>query len=118
MLILGILFVLLIASVLIGYCFRNNWGDWHISGIVLFMFVTPLFVISLITIPLNRMGVYSRILEIEAIRTTDKGSELNSATWRTQAAIINAEIASMKYYNHTVWGIWIPDEIDTLKPIE
>ena len=73
-----------------------------------------------ISITLERMSWQATFAEVEAIRATRDAAEvgIEDAAWRMKAAEVNAKLASGRYYNGTVFDIWIPDKIESIKPIE
>lgn len=76
-------------------------------------------VVSLITIPLNRLGNLSRIEKIKAVQITlASGREIEknyeSISFQLKISDYNEWLASAKFYNQTVFDIWIIDEIDSI----
>lgn len=73
---------------------------------------------GLILLPVQRMGCDDTLAQIEAVRNTRPASEWQDAAWRSKAADANAELASMKYWKSTAFGLWIPDRVLAVKPIQ
>lgn len=76
------------------------------------------FVVACIAVPMNRMGCKDQLAQIEAVRNTRPTSLVQDAAWRMKAADANAQLASMKYWKHTAFGLWIPDEADAVEPLQ
>lgn len=92
---------------------------WEGLGVVFCLAGGLGLIMCAMTIPLNRMEWGSKFVEVEAIRqsrTTD--SEIEAAAWRMKVAEVNAHLASGRYYNGTVFDIWIPDQVESIAPIE
>lgn len=116
-----IIILTLAVAFILSLVFLNRYdgdGDWDIlfayslalSGVMLF--------IASVSIPLNRMGVRDTLAQVEAIRSTSQLNEMQGAAWRMKAADANAAIASLKYWNRTAFDIWIPDEVDSIEPLQ
>lgn len=93
--------------------------DWEGLGVIFCLAGGLGLIMCAMTIPLKRMQWRSKFVEVEAIRqsrTTD--SEIEAAAWRMKVAEVNAELASGRYYNRTVFDIWIPDEVESMEPIQ
>lgn len=76
-------------------------------------------VMCMMTLPKERMEWQSKFREIEAIRASRvREDPIEGAAWRMKAAEVNAEIAKGRYYNQTVFDIWIPDQIESVEPIK
>lgn len=83
------------------------------------IFTGMLLTFALLFIPLNRMKVRSNIAAFNAVRDSRAGGqEIEAAAWRMKVAEQNAWLASKRYYNRTLFDLWIPDEIEALQPIE
>ena len=79
------------------------------------------FFILLISIPISRTSNASEIQEFKIMRQILDNAENNnpeSATIQIKIIEHNQWLASMKYYNQSIWDIWIPDEIENLKYIK
>lgn len=122
MLIFGVLIVLTVISILI-WKNASYSSDWDILGIMgVFIFGT-LLVVGLIILPIN---YYSGLAEIEryhALKNSieesrkDNMSEVERAALVNKIAEYNADIASTRYWNNTVFDIFIPDELAELEDL-
>jgi membrane-associated phospholipid phosphatase len=91
-------------------------GSWAVAGAILFGIALLLMAV---TVPLNRMQWHARMAQAEAVRDSRQGGEaIEGAAWRAKVAEVNAMLAGGRYYNSTVFDIWIPDEVLSVKPIE
>jgi hypothetical protein len=98
------------------------WGglDWEVHGMIANLVGGVGLAFCVTTIPLERMGWKSTFLEIEAIRET-RGTDtagIEDAAWRMKAAEVNAKLASGRYYNSTMFDLWIPDQVDDVEPLK
>jgi hypothetical protein len=116
--ILAILALIFLASIAINMKFGEYTDAGFVS--VLCAIVSGLMLaLALAFIPIQRIGVHASIAEFEAVRASRAGgSEIEAAAWRMKVAESNAWLASIRYYNGTAFDIWIPDEVEALKPIE
>lgn len=121
-----ILIFIFAAMIVIGTVL-GKYASWGSDlGFLAFLLTTIgciLLVLCLITIPLNHMEVESNIARYEAIKQTaatarESGDGYEAAAFRMKVAYVNAEIASAKYYNNTVFDIWFPDAVEDLQPIQ
>lgn len=104
----------------IGVCLLvwGSWG-WEAIGIISALTGGLGLLLCVSTIPLNRMAWQSTFVEVEAIRTSRASDDpVEGAAWRMKAAEVNAHLASGRYYNGTVFDIWIPDQVESIAPIE
>lgn len=84
---------------------------------------SAILVISLICIPLLRMDTTSDIQKFNAIQMTIDNARINNAKYETAAFQIkiseaNQWLASTKYWNDSIFDIWIPDIIEDLQYIK
>jgi len=88
-------------------------------------FMTGLGICSLfmclITIPINHLGVKDNIVEYQSVKETLKESRKNesieNAAFSVKIAEMNQWKSSAVYYNG-IFDLWIPDEVENLKPIK
>lgn len=93
--------------------------DWEGLGVVFCLAGGLGLALCVLTIPLNRMAWQSSFVEVEAIRQSrETATEIESAAWRMKAAEVNAHLASGRYYNGTLFDLWIPDQINQVEPIQ
>lgn len=93
-------------------------GEFIIVGLVIVL------VISLIMIPIVRIGFNAEIKRYHAFKQTlenarfEEMSELERATILTKIADWNMDIANTKHWKKTIFGIYIPDEVTELEFIK
>ena len=80
-------------------------------------------VIGIVAVPLNSMNVRGGIESLEATRETyaaarDAGASLELAAVQSDVAEMNRWLAAQKYYNSTALGLWIPDAVEDVEPIQ
>lgn len=102
--------------------YKNPDSTWGIIGMIVIVFSAILLItglISLITIPIE---IKADVAKFQATNTTVKtareaGVAIESAAIQHKIIECNQWLAKQQYYNATMYGLWIPDEIDNLKPI-
>lgn len=116
MIIFAVFIVLLVSGPLICK-FSNSDGTLNFFGFMLGMVGGIGMFIAPTTLYVNRMEVTAKLAGFEAMRSTMPANNWQDAAWRSKAAGANAEIARLKYYNTTVFDLWIPDEVADFKPL-
>ena len=114
---LTLVFILGIALLCKG---RNENSE--VVGVILIVCSGMFLVISLISLIINPMEVKSNInkfLATEAAIETARENGVGVENAAIQHKIIesNQWLVKEQYYNSTMFGLWIPDEVDTLEPI-
>jgi len=79
--------------------------------------------ICLILLPANRYRVLGQIAQYNATKETicnarAKGINIENAALQLKIIEINRELANVKYYNTTIFKLWIPNEVDDLEFIK
>lgn len=92
-----------------------TWSAGMVAGITLG--------VALVMLPVERMNVHNTIAEFESMRTTQKqsraaGDGLEGTAWRLEKARANRNLASLQYWNDTLFDIWIPDAVETVEPLK
>jgi len=80
-------------------------------------------IVGIIAFVINPADVRAEIKGFEAVRTTielarARGDNVENTALMLQVMQYNAWLAEQQHWNRTVWGAWIPDEIDALQPIQ
>jgi len=101
----------------------RGWDELDFWGGLVMMLSGACLFIGLIAKPLNNMEVRAAIREFEATRLTLEVARKNSIGMESAAIQIkviesNEWLANQKYYKSTIWGWWIPEDINALEPIE
>lgn len=110
--------------VLVAGCLVLKFWSWEaeIFGIALLLVGGSATVGCAISLPMNRMEVRAGIARLEAVRASrsmvEGTSNLEVAAWRVKVAEVNADLAEFKFYNKTAFDLWIPDEIEAVRPIQ
>lgn len=105
---------------LFGVILLNRSYEWDGLGIALALLGGIGLAAGLMALPMSRMEWHSKIVEIQAIKESRElhgAPDIEAAAWRMQVAEVNAELASARYYNGTLFDIWIPDEVMAVEPI-
>ena len=120
MIIIISLALLIVFGIILAYKSRD--GNATIIGIILIVVSSMLLIIALISLITNSMEVKSNINKFLATETSIEQARktgINIENTAIQHKIIesNQWLAKKQYYNSTVFGLWIPDKVDNLKPI-
>ena len=119
MLILISLTILLILGIIIAFYVQTELGVIIIiiSGVLLF--------VALFALPINYYDYNARIqqfnstkMTLEIARKNESISLLELAAIQQKVIEMNQWLASAKYYNQTIFDIWIPNAIEKLEPIK
>ena len=119
MFILIVCFAAFLIGCLLATSSRYDWREP--VGVIMASTAAVAFLIGAATVPINRMGVRAYIAAVEASRMTkavDVSDPIEGAAWRMYAAKTNAGLAEWRYYNKGPFDIWIPDEVESVKPIQ
>ena len=116
-----ILIALIGAALVCFYLFVQTKNDgWSFAAILLSFFTF----IALLFWPIN---YYSEMANIQRFKETQKTYErirakdaksLESAAIQVDIAAQNRWLTGLKYWNATIFDIFIPDEIEKLEPIK
>jgi hypothetical protein len=118
MIILGVLIILVVICI-IGIIFSGlNYKDDFVWIFGLIIFGTLLFVWSS-SIPVGRYKCNSNLKQLQAFEMTldnmRQKESIENAAIQIEIAKWNQWIAGKKYWNDTLFDIWIPDEIETIE---
>jgi hypothetical protein len=124
MLLLLLLLIAVIGTVIV-HKLEDNWGYEFLCNIILAVTVVVwlIFIVLLIGLPLNRMSIKNEIVKYKALNNSyeyvKKHPEIpGTAIIQEQVFRANQEMESNKYFNNTwYWDLYVPDEVDSLKPI-
>mgnify|MGYP001586229667 CR=1 FL=1 len=127
MLLLIICFVVFIISFVFCYFIRNyyNCDFWEVAGNIICIFAAIVLIIGLILIPISRINIKSKIVELESTRFSIFAARLNKSIENIENAAIQHKIIEMnswlakgKYCNDTIFDLWIPNEIDYIYELQ
>lgn len=116
--ILGVI-ILLVTGILV-FKFSRNFAGF---GFVLMVAGFVLLFITMIAFPCTHYETMNFIAEVQAMQETlssarENGTEYENALILKDVMEINRDLASLKYYNSTVLGLWIPDAIMEIELIK
>lgn len=115
--------------IIIGLTVVTALGAWILYydgagavGFFLTFLGSVLLVSAVIVLPLSRMVTHASLAEIEAIRATAaearfSGETLEGAAWRLRVSDANEKLASLRYWNGTVFDVWIPDAVEVVEDL-
>lgn len=91
------------------------------EGLIFFGGIT--LAISLIIIPMHHMSTHSQIVKFNSLEDTIENARNNEMYFETvsmqrRIAKKNEWLSTQKYWNDSVFDIWIPDEVEKLEPLE
>jgi len=117
---LGLAMIFTIGIVLLAYF--DDSATCEIFGLTLIVAGSACLLITIITIPLERYGTRCQIEEFSSIKQSITQSRLNinveSAAMQLKIIKTNQWLVRKKYWNDTLFDIWIPDEVEGLKPLK
>jgi hypothetical protein len=114
------LFLLTLIILSIGSIYwykRDEWNDLALGLSFLFSLVT---IIALIILPISYYDGKAEIKRYYALKQTIEDSRKNGISDVERAALTkkiaeyNADLANVKYWNDTIFDIYIPDELAEL----
>ena len=125
LILIGCLIVIVLGIVCLTRTGKNPHVPDFVELIGMFSVITggACLLIGLILVPVNRMDVNSEIHKIEAMQKTldearKSNARLENITIQNKVAELNQELASTKYYNKTIFDLWIPDRVEDVSPIK
>lgn len=118
-----IILIILVLAMLIGIALL--WKGNDVSGVI-GMVITAIagtaLLIATVSLITDRIEIKSEInkflatkISIEQARKTGDGVE--NAAIQHKIIESNQWLAQEQYYNSTIFELWIPDEVDNLKPM-
>jgi Zn-dependent membrane protease YugP len=120
MIILTVLGVLLIACIIWGR--YTNYGDDGILSELGIIIIGVVLVFFILALPFERCGFNSNLKKLQAFEMTldnmRKKESIENTAIQMEVAKWNQWIAGKKYWNDTLFDIWIPDEIKTIEFIK
>ena len=121
MLILSILALILMTCV-VSFVMSEYESVLKFASAFSFVVFGTLFLISVISIPAERMEDHATIRQYqitkETLESAREGNEkLENAALQHKVIEINQKIASIKYWNSTLFDLWHPDEVEDLEPL-
>jgi len=117
---LGLVVMLVIGIVLLVYF--NDSETCEMAGFALTIVGSICFLVAMIMFPVTHLGVNSEIQQFKSVELsiTQARTKLDIESAAIYVKIIDANkwLANKKYWNGTLFDIWIPDEIEDLKPLK
>lgn len=96
---------------------HKTCGEWsEFLGVILAMFAGIALLIAIVALPVNRAKYKSDIQQYHAFEQTITTARQSGASEAERTAILmqitkwNQKLASARYWNDTLFDIWIPDE--------
>lgn len=117
-----IIFIVLIVLVVVGIVLvvTDTCFEW---GVFIIRFFLALFFAAMLMRLIMPLSVHSEIRRFEATKATieqarENGIDLEDAAMQQNIIESNQWLAGRQYNNSTIFGYWIPDEVDDLEPIQ
>lgn len=108
--------------ILVGYFLEKK--DRYFAGGIICMAVGSLALfIGLLGLLLNPIEYRAKASQLQAFKETVEFSRTSNVSELERAAILskigewNEWLAETKYYNESIFGLWIPDEVAQIEPI-
>jgi hypothetical protein len=103
-------------------CKSWNWNT-EVIGATLTVVCGMLLIMCTISLIINPIKVKSNINKFLATEITietarENGVVVENAAIQHKIIESNQWLVKEQYYNSTIFGLWIPDEVDNLKPIK
>lgn len=119
-----IIFIILILLFVLGSVLLYKCWKWNteVAGMLLTVFPGIFLIIALISLITNPIEVKSNINKFLATDVTIEiarkvGVDIENTAIQHKIIESNQWLAKQQYYNSTIFGLWVPDEVDKLKPI-
>ena len=119
-----IIFIGLTVLFVLGIALMCESQDERTGIIGIFLTVFPgifliIALVSLVTNPIEVKGDINKFLATKATIEIARKAGVDVENMAIQHKVIesNQWLAKQQYYNSTIFGLWVPDEIDKLKPI-
>lgn len=121
-----ILLIILGVIAVVSFVLREVFYDLDALDILFFaigVLSTLALLLALVILPINYLVYTGDIAEYHATQQTieqarKNGDELEKATIQNKIINMNAWVASSQYYNTTWLGLWIPDDVMKLEPLQ
>jgi len=96
---------------------ENPWLSFFCVVVAFVAFV------GAIMLPITHLSINAEIVEFEATRATiatarERGNEIETAAMVHKMVEANQWLAGIQYSNKTIFGLWVPNGVENLKPIE
>ena len=120
MLIIIISVIVLVVGIVLLNCSNGYGSRFEDAGTAMVIFGVTIFLISTVALPLERLEDMSFIMEYESVKATmesDSFTEIERAALIQDAFKINKSIAKRKFWNETIFDVYIVDEAANLEPI-
>lgn len=118
--IIGLTLLVIASGILVT---RTNSEPVELVCLCVCLLSTAFLATALISLPVERMTTRAGIEQFEETRRTVErgraaGRNIETAAIQVDIAQANRWLARKQYYNRTVFSLWIPNEVDELRPIE
>lgn len=111
--------IILIAITIIGRLILGN-NSFNFPGSLMIFVGGAMLLLSATIFPLAHLDIKSQIMEYQAVKATliearKDNANIENAAMQLKIIEINQWIASVQFYNKTIFEIWIPDEVNELE---
>ena len=114
----------LAAVVVAGVVWQKYADPYAAAPVIVTIFASVFLAVVLLTVPIGRLDTRSQILEFNSLRTTLEAARtrdpnsIENAAFQVKIADANQWLARKQYWNGTAFDIWIPDAVESLRPIQ
>jgi len=124
---IGTILAVVVGILLIAACWDDcNYGlsTGSGAGTAITIFFGSVLVVLLIAFPIERMKAKRLMREVATTQETidearkDSFGNVERMALTRDMISLNKEIANAKYWNNTVWDIWIPDYVEQIEMLK
>ena len=119
-----ILILAIVGVFVLGWLLATQADDlFEIAGVIVMVISGLMLFMALIAIPITHWETKGEIQQFRATESTiaqarAKGEKIETAAFMLEIAKNNQWLANVQYWNKTIFGYAIPDEVETLKPLQ
>lgn len=118
-----IVLLIFVALTIVGLILSRRDDDWEFFGGLLGLLSGVVVLFMIVVIFVDRHTIFIGIAKHESLRKTvemarKRTDNVERYTFLKEIADSNAGVAAEQADNKTQWDLWVPDEIENVKPIE
>lgn len=117
-------FLFILAAILAAGLVTFKYTDYDGIGFILNAVGGVGLAGALLCLPFTHLQFNGEIQEFKSVQVTLENArkadveKLESAAFQVKIAEKNEWLAAKQYYNNSMFGLWVPDEVENLKPIK
>ena len=108
---------------------RNIWNSawnsaWNNDGFLISFWFTFIFLfLAIVLLPISHMSYNGEIREFESTRRTIQTARKKGISTENSAVILsiiekNDWLENAQYYNKTIYRLYVPNKVDTMKSLD